>query len=71
MTPPEARTASPNSRASILWLNLYFWSAVPVVTAIFVIGAAVYAGIFLLIFRNRRRGKWLVRRSISHYGRWF
>ncbi|MGD0461154.1 MAG: lysophospholipid acyltransferase family protein [Tepidisphaeraceae bacterium] len=68
MTPPEPRVGSSNSLASILWLNLFFWTAVVVVTAIFVIGATCYVCIFLLIFRNRRRGKWLVRRSISHYG---
>jgi 1-acyl-sn-glycerol-3-phosphate acyltransferase len=64
----EARAGLSNSPVSVLWLNLYFWSALTVVTAVFVIGAAVYAGIFLLIVRNRRKGKWLVRRSISHYG---
>jgi len=68
MTPPEPRAGSPNSLASIVWLNLFFWSAVPVVTAIFVFGAACYVSIFALIFRNRRRGKRLVRRRISHYG---
>jgi 1-acyl-sn-glycerol-3-phosphate acyltransferase len=68
MTPPQARAGSPTSLISVLWLNLFFWSAVVVVTATFVTCATIYVGLFLLVVRNRRRGKWLVRRSISHYG---
>jgi 1-acyl-sn-glycerol-3-phosphate acyltransferase len=74
MTRSEATAASHNSPSSIvsllsvIWLNLFFWCAVVVVTALFVTGATIYVGLFLLVVRNRRRGKWLVRRSITHYG---
>jgi 1-acyl-sn-glycerol-3-phosphate acyltransferase len=68
MTRPEARAGSHNSFLAILWLNLFFWTSVVVVTALFVTGSTIYVGLFLLVVRDRRRGKWLVRRSISHYG---
>ncbi len=68
MTPPRAPADSSNSLISTLWLNLFFWTSVVVVTATFVTCATIYVGLFLLVVRNRRRGKWLVRRSISHYG---
>jgi len=68
MTALEAQAGSPKSLLSILWLNLFFWTSVVVVTATFVTCATIYVGIFLLVVRNRRRGKWLVRRCINHYG---
>jgi 1-acyl-sn-glycerol-3-phosphate acyltransferase len=68
MTRPVARAVSHNSLLSVVWLNLFFWASVVVVTALFVTGATIYVGLFLLVVRNRRRGKWLVRRSITHYG---
>jgi 1-acyl-sn-glycerol-3-phosphate acyltransferase len=70
MTSAEApaKLSPPSSLASVLWLNLFFWSAVPLVTFFFLLGAVPYVTLFLLIVRNRRKTKWLIRRSISNYG---
>jgi 1-acyl-sn-glycerol-3-phosphate acyltransferase len=68
MTPPEAHAHSLISLASHLWLNVFFWSVMPLLTVVFLVGATVYVCIFFLIFRSRRRTKWLIRRTISNYG---
>jgi 1-acyl-sn-glycerol-3-phosphate acyltransferase len=54
--------------ASLLWLNVAFWIAVPLITVVFLVVATCYVGIFALVVRRRRRIQWLIRRSISHYG---
>jgi 1-acyl-sn-glycerol-3-phosphate acyltransferase len=56
------------STASVLWLNGCFWLGFSLVTPAFVIGGVIYVLAFLLITRDRRKTKWLIRRTISHYG---
>lgn len=68
MTPPAAQANSFISLASLLWLNIFFWSAVPLVTMVFLLVGIPYVCLFLVVFRNRRRTKWLIRRSLSNYG---
>lgn len=67
-TPRKSLVRSLISTLSLVWLNLFFWLSVPLVTLAFLIGGVFYAGLFFLIVRNRRRTKWLVRRTISRYG---
>lgn len=68
MVSGKRRINSLLSNASVLWLNGFFWFSFPLVTLAFLICGVLYVLAFLLITRNRRRTKWLLRRTISHYG---
>ena len=79
-TPPGTRGGAPGGTAgepldnsftsilAVLWLNLFFWSVVPLVTLCYLVGGVFYTGLFFLVVRDRRKTRWLVRRTISHYG---
>jgi 1-acyl-sn-glycerol-3-phosphate acyltransferase len=56
------------SRLSVVWLNVYFWPLLAVVSILFLVLAVPYGYLLDLLGRNRRRTLWYVRRTISHYG---
>jgi len=70
MTSAGASVSSParSSIVAVILLNIFFWSAVPVVTFLFLLIGIPYVSSFLLVTRSRRKTKWVIRRSISNYG---
>ena len=63
---PPRRSLS--ASLQIVWLNAWFWTVAPLVTIVYVIGAAFWVVLFLGATQNRRRTQRVIRRSISHYG---
>lgn len=61
-------TQSVVSRLKIVWLNLWFWTVAPLVTAVFLSSAFVYVCLYGVVVRNRRKTDRLIRRTISRYG---
>jgi len=51
-----------------VWLNAWFWTIAPLVTIVYVIGAAAWVVLYLAVTRDRRKTQRVIRRSISHYG---
>jgi 1-acyl-sn-glycerol-3-phosphate acyltransferase len=68
MPQPAARPTSFLTFLATVWLNFFIWLAVPLLALLFLLVGAPLVLIFLLIVRNRRRTKWLIRRWISNYG---
>src|SRR5271154_3246982 len=69
--PMQVNKAKPRTVLSclgIFWLNLWFWSAFTLLTLILGLVAIPFQYLFDFVTRNRRRAKWLMRRTISNYG---
>jgi 1-acyl-sn-glycerol-3-phosphate acyltransferase len=50
-------------------LNVLFWCLFPFWTALLVVVGLPYYYTFRFLTRNPRRSKWVIRRTITHYGR--
>lgn len=68
MVPREPLKKSIIALASILWLNVVFWTVAPLITLAFLVVGSCHVGVFALLARRRRRVLRLIRRTISHYG---
>ena len=67
VAPGESGEKSLLEMASFIWLNFYFWTAVSLVTLLFLVGGTLYTGLYFLVVRNRQKTKHLIRRTIRHY----
>jgi 1-acyl-sn-glycerol-3-phosphate acyltransferase len=63
-----ARERSIGDSLRFVWLNAWFWTVAPLATLVFAIGATLWVLVFLVVTRNRRRTKRIIRLALAHYG---